>query len=165
MDNSSEKHNLVYASASNYLFANETDASPPTCQFDGDQMEPPLSIEWHESDPCRPSTAPSDYSSFPMAAKVFMDAIKKNRICQKLMRSKLIMLEAKIEENKKLRERVKILKDFQVSCKRRMGRTLSQKKDALVQLISATKSWSFKDSKVCCSIAFGQYLWFLNFSN
>ncbi|KAK3013276.1 hypothetical protein RJ639_008266 [Escallonia herrerae] len=78
-------------------------------------------------------------SGFPKSAQAFIDAIKKNRSCQKFLRSKLIQLEARIEENKKLRQHVKILKDFQVSCRKRTGRALSQKKDARVQLISVPK--------------------------
>jgi myb proto-oncogene protein len=60
----------------------------------------------------------------------------------------LIQLEARIEENKKLKEHVKILKDFQASCRKITGRALSQKKDPHVQLLSAKKSWASKDTKV-----------------
>ncbi|KAI4326261.1 hypothetical protein MLD38_031592 [Melastoma candidum] len=86
------------------------------------------------------------YSSFPKAGRLFIDAIKKNRSYQKLLRSKLIEIEARIEEIKKLRERVQILKDFQVSCRKRTGRALSQKKDARFQLITARRTP--KESKV-----------------
>lgn len=48
-------------------------------------------------------------------------------------------IEARMEEIKKLKGLVKILKDFQVSCRKRTGRALSQKKDARVQLISGPK--------------------------
>ncbi|XP_059645652.1 uncharacterized protein LOC132287150 isoform X2 [Cornus florida] len=78
-------------------------------------------------------------SRFPKSALVFIDAIKKNRSCQKFLRSKLIQIEARIEENQKLKDRVKILKDFQFACRRKTGRALSQKKDARVQLISVPK--------------------------
>ncbi|MFS7934892.1 putative transcription factor MYB-HB-like family [Helianthus anomalus] len=44
-----------------------------------------------------------------------------------------------MEENRKLRERVKILKDFQTACRTKTGRALSQKKDARIQLISVFK--------------------------
>ncbi|KAI3780237.1 hypothetical protein L2E82_10208 [Cichorium intybus] len=44
-----------------------------------------------------------------------------------------------MEENKKLRERVKILKDFQVACRKKTGRALSQKKDPRIQLITVPK--------------------------
>lgn len=118
------------------------------------EMQPSASIEWHHRDASNPSTSQPNYSSFPKSAKVFMDAIKKNRSFQKILRSKLIQIEAKIEENKKLKERVKILRDFQATCKRRTGRALSQKKDSRVQLISRKKSWPSKDSKVSCSIVF-----------
>lgn len=116
------------------------------------EMQPYAAIEWHHGEPSNPSTSQANYSRFPKSAKVFMDAIKKNRSFQKILRSKLIHIEAKIEENKKLKERVKILRDFQVSCKRRTGRALSQMKDSRVQLISRKKSWPSKDSKVSCSI-------------
>lgn len=76
---------------------------------------------------------------FPRSAQAFVEAIKKNRTCQKFIRNKLIQIEARMEENKKLRERVKILKDFQVACRKRTGRALSQKKDARIQLISVPK--------------------------
>ena len=48
-------------------------------------------------------------------------------------------IETRIEELKKLKERVKILKDFQATCRKRVGQALSQKKDARVQLISVPK--------------------------
>lgn len=89
-------------------------------------------------------------SSFPKAGRLFIDAIKKNRSCQKFLRSKLIDIEARIEEIKKLKERVQILKDFQVSCRIRTGRALSQKKDARVQLITARRTP--KESKVVCNL-------------
>ncbi|KAI3735603.1 hypothetical protein L6452_15110 [Arctium lappa] len=76
---------------------------------------------------------------FPRSAQAFVEAIKKNRTCQKFIRNKLIQIEARMEENKKLRERVKILKDFQVACRKKTGRALSQKKDARIQLISVPK--------------------------
>ncbi|XP_071691251.1 uncharacterized protein [Rutidosis leptorrhynchoides] len=76
---------------------------------------------------------------FPRSAQAFVEAINKNRTCQKFIRNKLIQIEAKLEENRKLKERVKILKDFQVACRKRTGRALSQKKDARIQLISVPK--------------------------
>ncbi|KAK1429304.1 hypothetical protein QVD17_11510 [Tagetes erecta] len=78
-------------------------------------------------------------ASFPRSAQAFVEAIKKNRTCQKLIREKLAQISARIEENKKLTERVKMLKDFQTACRQRTGRALSQKKDARVQLISIPK--------------------------
>lgn len=115
-------------------------------------MQPSAAIEWHQSDPRSSSALPSNCSSFPKSAKMFMDAIKKNRSCQRFLRSKLVHIEAKIEQNKKLKDRVKILKDFQVSCKKRTGRALSQKKDLRVLLISTKKSSASKDSAVSFSI-------------
>ncbi|GMQ11457.1 hypothetical protein CsSME_00054095 [Camellia sinensis var. sinensis] len=96
-------------------------------------------IEWHQPDEHNLAMISPRDSSFPKSAQMFVDAIKKNRACQKFLRSKMIQIEARIEENKKLKQRVKILKDFQVTCKKRTGRALSQKKDARVQLISAKK--------------------------
>ncbi|XP_075503533.1 uncharacterized protein LOC142540937 isoform X2 [Primulina tabacum] len=78
-------------------------------------------------------------SNFPKSALAFIDAIKKNRSYQKLIRCKMMQIEARMEELKKLIERVKILKDFRVACKKRTGRALSRKKDARVQLISVPK--------------------------
>lgn len=107
-------------------------------------------IVWNQSDSCSTSMLPRKDSSFPKAAQVFMDAIKKNRASQKFIRNKLIQIEAKIEENRKLKERVKILKDFQVSCKRRTWESLSQKKDPRVQLILPKGPRVSRDSKVSC---------------
>ncbi|KAI3802289.1 hypothetical protein L1987_30419 [Smallanthus sonchifolius] len=82
---------------------------------------------------------PVTEGSFPRSAQAFVEAIKKNRTCQKLIRNKLAQIGARLEENRKLRERVKILKDFQTACRKRTGRALSQKKDARIQLISIPK--------------------------
>lgn len=146
------------AEASNDLCFPRFDASEEFSDTDygrmahqsGDNLmdQPSASIQWNPTDSSEPSTSQPHYSSFPKAGRVFMDAIKKNRSYQKFLRSKLIHIEAKIEENKKLKERVKILKDFQVTCKKRTGRALSQKKDARVQLISVKKACSSKDLKV-----------------
>ncbi|PWA85195.1 myb domain protein 4r1 [Artemisia annua] len=76
---------------------------------------------------------------FPASAQAFVEAIKKNRTYQKFLRDKLIQVEARLEENKKLRERVKFLKGFQVDCRKRTGRALSHKKDPRFQLISVPK--------------------------
>ncbi|KAL3640739.1 hypothetical protein CASFOL_015707 [Castilleja foliolosa] len=78
-------------------------------------------------------------SQFPKSALAFVDAIKQNRSFQKVIRRKMTQMEARMEELKKLTERVKTLKDFQIGCKIRTGRALSQKKDARVQLISLPK--------------------------
>ncbi|PON35931.1 Octamer-binding transcription factor [Trema orientale] len=130
-------------------FSSSENACQTTSQLGHhEEMQPSASIEWHHRDPSDPSTSQPNYSSFPKSAKVFMDAIKKNRSFQKILRAKLIQIEAKMEENKKLKERVKILRDFQANCKRRTGRALSQKKDSRVQLISRKKLWPSKDSKV-----------------
>lgn len=85
------------------------------------------------------ATLPFKTSHFPNSALAFLDAIKKNRSCQKLIRSKMMHVESRMEELGKLIDRVRILKDFQVACKKRTGRALSQKKDPRVQLISVPK--------------------------
>ncbi|XP_008452207.2 uncharacterized protein LOC103493297 [Cucumis melo] len=95
----------------------------------------------------RPSMLAFEKGSLPKAALAFVDAIKKNRSQQKFIRSKMIHLEARIEENKKLRKRCKILKDFQCSCKRRTSSALSQMIDPRVQLISAAKPQAKDSSK------------------
>ncbi|KAK9929564.1 hypothetical protein M0R45_026658 [Rubus argutus] len=82
----------------------------------------------------QPSTSENS-GLFPKSALTFLDAINKNRACQKFLQSKQIHIQAKIEENKKIKQRVKILRDFQLHCKRRTGEALSQKKDPRVQLI------------------------------
>lgn len=117
--------------------------------FFGEVERQPCDInESYKPDACKLSKLPDKRSSFPVSAQVFIDAIKKNRSFQQLLRSKLIQMEAKIEENKRLRERVKLLKDFQVSCIRRTGSALSLKKDPCVQLISTKKSSASSNSKV-----------------
>ncbi|CAL5076929.1 unnamed protein product [Urochloa decumbens] len=78
-------------------------------------------------------------TGFPKAALLLVDALKKNRACQKLIRRKLINIEAKIEENKDLRDRVKCLMGYQLSCRRSAGRSLSQKEDPRIRLISSRK--------------------------
>lgn len=78
-------------------------------------------------------------TGFPKAALLLVDALKKNRACQKLIRRKLINIEAKIEENKDLRDRVKCLLGYQLSCRRSAGRSLSQKEDPRIRLISSRK--------------------------
>lgn len=113
------------------------------------------STEWHQSDECNRLSVLSQKqsSNFPKSAQVFIDAIKKNRSYQKFIRSKLTQIESRIEENNKLKERVKILKDFQVSCRKVTGRALSQKKDLRVQLISSScNSRKSKDSEVNLSL-------------
>ena len=78
-------------------------------------------------------------TGFPKAALLLVDALKKNRACQKLIRRKLVNIEAKIEENKDLGDRVKCLLGYQLSCRKSTGRTLSQKEDPRVRLISSRK--------------------------
>ncbi|KAK4843550.1 hypothetical protein QYF36_009704 [Acer negundo] len=112
------------------------------------ERQPSGSDECHQSDACRFPILPHRCSNFPTSAQLFIDAIKKNRSYQKFIRSKLTQIEARLEENKKLKGRVKILKDFQVSCRKITGRALSQRKDPRVQLISAHKSRNSKDLEV-----------------
>uniref|UniRef100_A0ACD5UZL8 Uncharacterized protein n=1 Tax=Avena sativa TaxID=4498 RepID=A0ACD5UZL8_AVESA len=78
-------------------------------------------------------------TGFPKAALLLVDALKKNRACQKFIRRKMINIEAKIEVNKDLRDRVKCLMDYQLSCKRSFGKILCQKVDPRVRLISSKR--------------------------
>ncbi|XP_030532553.1 uncharacterized protein LOC115742411 isoform X2 [Rhodamnia argentea] len=126
------------------VFPDNDDTHDSNQTLNKDERQPSALIEWHQ--PAQKQQGLAKYSSFPKSGQIFIDALKKNRSCQKLFRSKLIQIEARIEEIKKLKERVKILKDFQVSCRQRTGKALSQKKDPRVQLISARKT--IKDSKV-----------------
>lgn len=91
-------------------------------------------------------------TGFPKAALLLVDALKKNRACQKFIRRKMINIEAKIEENKDLRDRVKCLMDYQLSCRKSFGRILCQKEDPRVRLISSRKpsaqSSKNKDKKI-----------------
>ncbi|GER32404.1 myb domain protein 4r1 [Striga asiatica] len=125
-------------------FLNCVDASVPASKKagaheDAGRTQPADLVEWDGPDTEDVAGLPFKSSEFPKCALAFIDAIKKNRSCQKLVRSKMIQVEARVEELSKLMERVKILKDFQIACKKRTGRALSQKKDACVQLISLPK--------------------------
>ncbi|KAK8470458.1 hypothetical protein PHAVU_004G151600 [Phaseolus vulgaris] len=104
-------------------------------------------VESSEPDAWELSRLPQKKMSCPPVVQCFIDAIKKNRDLQRFLRGKLIELEAKIEESKKIRNKIKILKDFQASCTRRTGNILSLKKDPRVQLISAKRSSARKKSK------------------
>ncbi|KAG9449394.1 hypothetical protein H6P81_009359 [Aristolochia fimbriata] len=101
-----------------------------------------------ENNLCNLSQMPLKHSSFPESAQRFIDAIKKNRTCQKFMRRKLIEIEAKIAENKQLMARIKCLMDFQLSCKRKGSRILGQYKDPRIKLISLPKGRNLKSGKV-----------------
>ncbi|KAL9170279.1 hypothetical protein ABFS82_04G134600 [Erythranthe guttata] len=115
-------------------FLNCVDTKDPT------EKESEASHDAHTRQPSDDvAKSPLKNSDFPKSALAFVDAIKKNRSCQKLIRTKMMQMESRIEELNKMKERVKILKDFQVACKKRTGRSLSQKKDARVQLISLPK--------------------------
>ncbi|TYH98359.1 hypothetical protein ES332_A12G304700v1 [Gossypium tomentosum] len=113
---------------------------------DNAEMQPLSLVQCDQSDVNVLSTYKS--SRFPKSAQLLFDAIKKNRSYQTFLRSKLAHIEVKIEENKKLKERVKILRDFQVSCKKLTGRALSAKKDPRIQLISARKLRTFEEPEV-----------------
>lgn len=101
----------------------------------------------------QPSTSENS-GLFPKSALAFLDAINKNRACQKFLQSKLFHIQAKIEENQKLKQRVKILRDFQLHCKRRTGEALSQKKDPRVQLILTKRPRASTDLKVSFIVTF-----------
>ncbi|KAK9691512.1 hypothetical protein RND81_09G201800 [Saponaria officinalis] len=93
-------------------------------------------VECDLNDTAEKQDAFTSASNFPRAAQTFIEAIKKNRSCQKFVRNKLLHIEAKMEEIKEVRKRLKTLRDFQVQCKKKIGRAMSQKQDARVQLIS-----------------------------
>lgn len=94
------------------------------------------------------SQLPQKIANFPPAALALIDAIKKNRAYQRFLRSKIIEMESKIEENEKIKNNIKLVKDFQISCNRRTGSALALKKDPRVQLISTKKSPAPNKSKV-----------------
>ncbi|KAG8388014.1 hypothetical protein BUALT_Bualt02G0081200 [Buddleja alternifolia] len=137
-------------------FLNCVDTSEPTGQKseacnDAGRRQPSDLVEWDELGADDVAGLPLKGSHFPKSALAFVDAIKKNRSCQKLIRSKMMQMEARIEELKKMMDRVKILKDFHVACKKRTGRALSQKKDARVHLISVPRlraNTKFNDKKI-----------------
>ncbi|XP_020593302.1 myb-like protein L, partial [Phalaenopsis equestris] len=81
-------------------------------------------------------------SRFPKSVQNFVYALKKNRSCQRFIREKLMEIEAKIEVNKKLKERMKCLMDFHTACKRKAGYSFCQKRDPRVRLISSRKQKS-----------------------
>ncbi|CAL9226100.1 unnamed protein product [Arabidopsis halleri] len=95
---------------------------------------------------CQSSLMPATNSGFPEAALAFLDAIRKNRLYQSFLRRKLSEIEATIEQNEKHSKNVKIVKDFQASCKRITKQALSQGKDPRVELISTPKSRPASDS-------------------
>ncbi|XP_068642426.1 uncharacterized protein [Aristolochia californica] len=101
-----------------------------------------------EHNMCHLSLLPLKNSSFPESAHRFIEAIKKNRACQKFIRRKLTEIEAKISENKQLVARIKCLMDFQLSCKRKGSRILGQYKDPCIKLISLPKGRNLKSGKV-----------------
>ncbi|KAJ4832335.1 hypothetical protein Tsubulata_027818 [Turnera subulata] len=115
---------------------------PNTANFssgDRDIVPVPDLVEQRDANVLNLSAAELRDSRFPKSAQMFIDAIKKNRSCQKFIRSKLPDIEAKIEQNKRLMESVKTFKNFQAKCKMATGRALSLKQDPYVQLISARR--------------------------
>ncbi|XP_072976256.1 uncharacterized protein [Typha angustifolia] len=103
-----------------------------------------------ENEACTLNAGSLAHSQFPKSAQIFVDVIKKNRSCQKFIRRKLIEIEAKIEENKDLKERVRCLMEFHIACKRRVGHILSQKNDPRVRLISVQKPREAHNHKTTC---------------
>ncbi|GAB2248907.1 hypothetical protein Droror1_Dr00012266 [Drosera rotundifolia] len=108
---------------------NNLSGDQATCSYAFDQSEDHSSCELQ-----------LQKSSMPNAALAFIDAIKKNRSCQKLLRSKIGHVEARIDEVEKLNKRVKALKQFQIRCKNIRGRVLSNKENLRAQLISTSKN-------------------------
>lgn len=125
-------------------------SEPPTEIYHGNQVSD--LFNGHMSCDDNIASSPSEDSAFPKSAQAFLDAIKKNRSCQKYLRSKLMQIESRIEENAKLRNSIKALKGFQFCCRRRTGLELSQKKDARLQLIQVPKLRV--DAKVCILLLF-----------
>lgn len=129
--------------------ASQEDAFKTTSLLAGDVEGHHFNIDERcRPEACEPSKLPDKGSNFPLSARVLFDAIKKNRSFQKVLRSKLIQMEAKIQENRQLAERVKLLKGIQFSCIRRTGQAISLKKDPRVLLISTRKSPTSNNSKV-----------------
>ncbi|XP_052163796.1 uncharacterized protein LOC127780863 isoform X1 [Oryza glaberrima] len=98
----------------------------------GNELDEEFDVEKHNKEA-------TTRTGFPKAALLLVDALKKNRACQKFIRRKMITIEAKIEENKDLRDRVKCLLDYQLSCRKAFGKILCQKEDPRVRLISSRK--------------------------
>ncbi|KAM0846709.1 hypothetical protein ACQ4PT_055475 [Festuca glaucescens] len=92
-----------------------------------------------EEDVVKQNSKALSQTRFPKAAMLLVNALKKNRACQKFIRRKMINIEAKIEVNKDLRDRVKCLMDYQLGCKRSFGKFLCQKVDPRVRLISSRR--------------------------
>ncbi|XP_047068654.1 uncharacterized protein LOC124676658 isoform X1 [Lolium rigidum] len=92
-----------------------------------------------EEDVVKQNSKALSQTGFPKAAMLLVNALKKNRACQKFIRRKMINIEAKIEVNKDLRDRVKCLMDYQLGCKRSFGKFLCQKVDPRVRLISSRR--------------------------
>lgn len=124
---------------------------------DSEDVQDGHSVEVHEKtstepldhlETCQLSLMPAASSSFPEAAQAFVDAIRRNRAYQKFLRRKLEVIEATIEQNEKHKKNVKIVKDFQASCKRITKQALSQMKDPRVELISTRKSEPCDSSEV-----------------
>uniref|UniRef100_A0ACD5UMZ4 Uncharacterized protein n=1 Tax=Avena sativa TaxID=4498 RepID=A0ACD5UMZ4_AVESA len=92
-----------------------------------------------EEDVVKQNSKALTQTGIPKAALLLVDALKKNRACQKFIRRKMINIEAKIEVNKDLRDRVKCLMDYQLCCKRSFGKFLCQKVDPRVRLISSKR--------------------------
>ncbi|XP_050212220.2 uncharacterized protein LOC126662321 [Mercurialis annua] len=89
----------------------------------------------------------NDISRFPKPTQLLHDAIKRNRSCQKFLESKLGHIQARIEENKKLKKRVDIIKGMQFFCRKTTGRDLALGKDPRIQLISVKRILSCETSK------------------
>lgn len=104
------------------------------------------SIEQLET--CQLSLLPAASSSFPESAQAFVDAIRRNRSYQKFLRRKLSDVEALIAQNEKHKKNVKIVQDFQASCKRITKQALSQRRDPRIELISIRKSRPSDTSEV-----------------
>ncbi|KAK8933336.1 hypothetical protein KSP39_PZI015971 [Platanthera zijinensis] len=84
---------------------------------------------------------------FPKSVQNFIEALKKNRSCQRFIRNKLVEIEAKREVNRKLKERIKCLMDFHHAYRRKLGNNLCHKRDPRIRLISLRNQISSRKVK------------------
>ncbi|WVZ61838.1 hypothetical protein U9M48_011650 [Paspalum notatum var. saurae] len=119
-----------------------SNASPKTMKTEASQEERTELFAGRPDDELtaqKQNAKAANRAEFPKAALLLLDALKKNRACQKFIRRKMVNIEAKIEENKDLRDRVKCLLGYQLSCRKSVGKSLCQKEDPRIRLISSKK--------------------------
>eukprot|EP00249_Psilotum_nudum_P024573 c29226_g1_i2 orf=382-2736(-) len=99
-------------------------------------------------------------SDMPENMATVLDALKKNRHCQKFLQSKLAQIESKLEENKHLRRRTQTLIDFEKLYRRRFAGFLLHETNPYIKLISVSstskrKAQPSKSMEIVCSKAHG----------